>query len=141
MKPIITSTLLWLICTPVLWAGLPKIEDLKPDEQVSITLMYSEPVVTEYRYVFAGRGVTINENGKPLGKLVITDEDAVRIDNHLWEVERGKRASRNLLGAPVYTIKLENSGKTVGTWTYRIDGPKASRKPVLSLGELKNRLP
>jgi hypothetical protein len=125
---------------PALLANVPKIEDLKPQEQVSITLMYSEPAINEYKYVFSGRGVTITENGKPLGKLVITAEEAVRIDQHLWAVQRGKKASRNLLGAPVYTIKHENSGKTIGTWTYRISEPKESSKPVLSLDDLRKRL-
>ncbi|MBK1884529.1 hypothetical protein JIN85_19085 [Luteolibacter pohnpeiensis] len=126
---------------PSLLAGPPKVEGLKPDERVSVTLIYSEPAITKYKYVFSGSEVTISENGKTLGKLAITAEDAVHIDQHLWAVERGKKAGRSVMGAPVYTIKHESSGKTIGTWTYRIDEPKESRKPVLSLGELRKRLP
>ncbi len=141
MTQIITHTLLWLLCMPVLLAGPPKVEGLKLDERVSITLMYSEPTITEYKYVFSGSEVTISENGKTLGKLVITAEDAARIDQHLWAVERGKKAGRSVLGAPVYTINYEDSGKTIGTWTYRITESKESSKPTLSLGELRKRLP
>jgi hypothetical protein len=141
MKQILTQAFLLLLSMPALLAGLPKIDDLKPNEQVSITLMFSEPAFNEYKYVFSGRGVTISQNGKALGKLVITVEDAVRIDRHLWAVERGKKAGRHVLGAPVYTIKHENSGRTIGTWTYRITEPKVTSKPVLSLDELRKRLP
>lgn len=141
MRKWITHAWLGLLCMPSLLAGVPKIEGLKPDEQVSITLIYSEPAVTESKYVFSAGAVTISVNGKPLGKLMISNEDAARIDQHLWAIERGKKSSRNTLGAPVYTIKHEQSDKTMGTWTYRIDEPKESKKPVLSLGELKKRLP
>lgn len=141
MKQILTPALLWVLCISALLAGVPKIEGLKPNERVTITLMYSEPKINDYKYVFTGRAVTISENGKNLGSLVITSEDAVRIDNHLWAVERGKKASRNLLGAPVYTIKHESSGKAIGTWTYRISDFKESSKPVLTLDELRKRLP
>ena len=141
MKKIIKHTLIWIVCISPLMAAVPKIEDLKPNERVSITLMYSEPAVNEYIYVFAGRAVTISQNGKLHGRLVITDEDAERIDEHLFAVQKAKKASKNLLGAPVYTIKHENSGKTIETWTYRISKTKESRKPVLSLGELKKRIP
>ena len=126
---------------PALLAGMPKIERLKPEEQVSITLIYSEPAITEYKYVFSRGSVTISENGKTLGKTVITAEDAVRIDQHIWAVERGKKAGRNELGVTLYTINHENSGKTIGTWTCRITEPKESSNPALSLSELRKRLP
>lgn len=141
MKTFIMHLLLALLWMPLLRAGVPKMEDLKSDEQISVSVMHSEPAVSECTYVFVSRSVTISENGKTLGKLVISAEDALRIDQYLSTIERGKKAGRNVLGAPVYTISHQKSGKTTGTWTFRIDEPKETTKPVLSLAELKKRLP
>jgi hypothetical protein len=141
MSRIIPHALLWLLCVPALLAGIPEIGRLKPTEQLSITVVYSEPVISEHKYVFSAGKVTLIENGKLLGKLTISAEDAGRIDQHLLAVQRGKKASRRLLGAPGYTITHEDSGKTLATWDFRIEEPKKTDKPELSLRELKKRLP
>src|SRR6478752_2913687 len=131
--------LLFLLSAAPLLAGLPEIAKLKADDKIIITVVYGEPQVTEFKYVFTASSVAISRNEKTLGKLAITVEDAVRIDQHLWAVERGKKAGRNALGAPSYGIKHENSGKTIGTWAYQIVKPKESKKPVISLEELRQR--
>ena len=140
MKRTIIRVPLVVLLAPSLWAGVPRIQDLKDDGRISITVMRSEPKITQYRHLFSGQSVTFSEDRKNLGKLVISAEDAVLIDQYLRSVENGKKAARNVLGAPVYTIDLQSAGKTVGTWTFRIGEPRASAKPALSLDSLGKRL-
>ena len=141
MTKLIPNALFWLLCVPALLAGIPEIESLKATERLSVTVVYSEPVISEHKYVFSAGQVAISENGKMVGKLVIAAGDGGLIDQHLWAVQRGKKGSRRLLGEPVYTITHEDSGKTLATWNFRIEEPKKSDKPELSLRELKERLP
>ena len=135
--------LLALLWMPTLLAGLPEIKNLKADEKVLVEVLYTEPGISTYKYEFSGKKVTISHNGKLLGKLDISAEDATKIDQYLLTVKRARRASRNTLGAPEYTIRHEDSGKLLGTWTYRVDfiDPKESPKPALSLYELRKRIP
>jgi len=143
MKQSLLHLLLALLWMPTLLAGLPEIKNLKADEKVLVEVLYTEPGVSTYKYEFSGKKVTISQDGKLLGKLDISAEDAAKIDQYLLNVKRARKASRNTLGAPKYTIQLEDSGKLLGTWTYRIDflDPKDSPKPALSLDELRKRIP
>lgn len=138
---IFTHVLICLLWLPSILAGVPKIEDLDDDEVISISVLYTEPGVTEYKYVFAHKRVSISQNGKNLGNLAISAEDSVRIDQYLKTVERGKKIGRTGFGHPVFSIDHTKSGKLIGSWGYRIEREKESRKPVLSLWELKERIP
>ena len=122
------------------YGGLPEIEDMADDEQVTVKLLYSEPGITEYQFLFRGGEVSIRENGKLLGTLKITEAEAARIDLFLDTVRRAKRASRHVLGAPVYRITHEESGRKSGEWTYRVGSLRETTKPTLSMRQLLERV-
>ena len=140
MKKPILSLLLTLALISSLLAGLPEIKALKGTEKVVVMVVYSEPKVSEYQYVFTASEVTISEDGKKLGRLHLSAEEVARIDEYISSVKGGRKAGRNVLGAPIFTIRHEESGKVSGTWTYRIVEPKESTKPILSFSELRERL-
>ena len=116
---------------------------LQPGEilqyEVVISLMYSEPKITIYLFVFELGTVTIREDGKLLGKLTISEQEAIKIDHFLYTVRRGKKASRSTLGAPLYRITHETSGQKAGEWSFHITSTKETSKPTLSLRELMTR--
>lgn len=136
MKTPILSLLLTLALISSLLAGLPEIKALKGTEKVTVMVVYSEPKVSEYQYVFTASEVTISEDGKELGSLHLSAEEVARIDEYISSVKAG----RNVLGAPIFTIRHEESGNVSGTWTYRIVEPKESTKPILTFSELRARL-
>lgn len=140
MKKPILFLLLTLALISSLLAGLPEIKALKGTEKVVVKVVYSEPKVSEYQYVFTASEVTISEDGKKLGSLHLSAEEVVRVDEYISSVKGGRKAGRNVLGATIFTIRHEESGKVSGTWTYRIVEPKESTKPILSFSELRERL-
>ena len=136
----IASVLMFSLLTVVnAVAGIPEIEELEKDERVVISLMYSEPKITIYLFVFELGTVTIREDGKLLGKLTISEQEAIKIDHFLYTVRRGKKASRSTLGAPLYRITHETSGQKAGEWSFHITSTKETSKPTLSLRELMTR--
>ncbi len=132
--PFLLSTILMVMSSV---AGLPEIKGMGEDEQITVSLMYSEPAITEYEFVFKAGSVTIRENGKLLGKLNVSQKEASKIDHFLYTVRRAKQANRrSVLGAPVYQITHHQSGQRSGEWRYRVDTLKTTTKPTLSMREL-----
>jgi len=121
-------------------AGLPEVKGMAKDERITVYVMYSEPQITEYLFEFAPGAVTIRRNGKLLGKLAISEEESAKIDHFLYTVRMAKTASRNLLGAAVYRITHTQSGRQAGEWSYRIESPKKTTKPTLSMRDLLARV-
>ncbi|NWK57634.1 hypothetical protein HW115_18600 [Verrucomicrobiaceae bacterium N1E253] len=140
MKTSIITLVSMFLMVATLIGGLPKIEKLKTSDELVVTVTYTEPAISSCIYSFSGKQVVIKDRGKQLGRLVLTEDDIVKVDTYLDTVHRGKKASRSDLGGPIYSITHLKSGRKVGTWSYSIREPRKSSKPSLSLFALKKRL-
>ena len=123
-----------------LFGGLPEIEKLKHHETLSVSVTYSEPAITTYDYLFSPKHVLIKVKGKTLGKLALTEEEVKRIDVYLEMVRRGKKATRSHFGSPFYSIVYSQKGRKSRTWSFHIQETRKTKKPYLSLLELRQRL-
>ncbi len=103
MKTILTLLTSALFSASSAYARLPDIEGMKEDEKITVSRTVNQGH-SVHMWIFEHGSCTIIKNGKQLGKLVITEEEAEKIDNYLQTIEQAKGQGKSFHHAPIYKI-------------------------------------
>ncbi len=120
-------------------AEFPRIACLQPGEVVYVSMRLHGYAITGADFLFTPAKVTVKPMKTDPGEIVLTTEEKAKLDEYLVMIRNGEKRPPDQEGFE-YLIKFFKNEQLMGTWSFQIYDARDSKKPNLSLYELKDRI-